>query len=234
MKNLLFILPIICLGLSLQAQQSESSADLNEPSRITEDFFDAVRDRNIGRAIYFLDRGFIDGRSIDDVNVSNEWGETALHIAAENADMDMVEALWGRGARITKDEDGNTPLHMLIIGAEPMFDGMFVTIEALNSDILSVAGFLLFRGANPQEENNYGESPLSLTRQILNSLSFYRGNPLSIKVNDDPTEELLRLLPIVGVIRDAALRLSLLEQAEQALNERTDKWCAIRKACRIY
>ena len=148
---------------------------------VTEDFFDAVRDRDVDRAIYFLDRGFIDGRSIDDVNVSNEWGETALHIAAENADIDMVEALWERGARITKDEDGNTPLHMLLIGAEPMFDGMFVTIETLNSDILSVAKFLLFRGANPQEENNSGESPLSLTRQILNSLSFYRDNPLSSK-----------------------------------------------------
>ena len=39
MKNLLFILPMICLSLNLQAQQSESSADLNELSRSNRRFF---------------------------------------------------------------------------------------------------------------------------------------------------------------------------------------------------
>ena len=188
MKNLLlFILPIIAFSFTVQAQQDELSVT-NEPSSITKDFFDAVRVGDINAVIDFIDVDFMNGRGID-VNTPNELGQTALHIAAGNADMDMVEALWARGAKImTKDNEGNTPLHTLVLEAS------LRTFDDSNEeyDSLSVAEFLLDKGADSEERNFHISTPLDIAQRMT-----FFDDDITVNTYDDkenPDESLLGYL----------------------------------------
>ena len=53
--------------------------------------------------------------SANDVNATNEAGETALHIACDRGFSPAIQLLVKHGASVTAaSEDGTTPLHMLM------------------------------------------------------------------------------------------------------------------------
>ena len=81
-----------------------------------------------------------------DVNYTRVWdGGTPLHIAAEIGRVELMRALWERGASFeVRDRWGESPLHRATLRGE---------VEAVR--------FLLDEGANPNALDNRGSSPLT-------------------------------------------------------------------------
>ena len=145
MKNLLFILPIMALSFSLQAQQSNPDSDERElilnsidkdyitsylPTKeeennseqftsVEKEFLDVVRAGNILGVTDAIDLGFMNGEGIY-LTSNDELGEEALTIAMANGDVDMVEVLWERGARM-EDEDGTSLTLEIIVALAETF-----------------------------------------------------------------------------------------------------------------
>lgn len=87
-----------------------------------------------------------------DPNLTNDDGETPLHMAAYGSDIGVIESLLLNGADPNAvDSDGNTPLH-LAVGWE---------------DVYSVKQLLAF-GANVAVTNRYGRSPVNLAEMNRN------------------------------------------------------------------
>ncbi|CDI78442.1 hypothetical protein, conserved [Eimeria acervulina] len=54
----------------------------------------------------------------DDVNFKDERGNTALHYAAANGHLQLVQLLLQRGARLERNSSGNTALHWLVLNKQ--------------------------------------------------------------------------------------------------------------------
>jgi ankyrin repeat protein len=91
------------------------------------------------------------GKLAEAVNVENNHGQTPLHIAAENGELDVVEYLVGKGANIHSEKSGWTPLH-----------------TAAYSGKLDVVKYLINEGAGVNTRNKYGGTALHRAA--------YRGN----------------------------------------------------------
>ena len=99
MKNLLFILPIICLSFSLQAQQVDPDSG-QQFTDVEQQFLEAVRGEDTHAVQAFIERGDVDV-------TSNELGTIALSESiTDHNDIfehhnDIFELLWANGARYT-------------------------------------------------------------------------------------------------------------------------------------
>jgi ankyrin repeat protein len=97
---------------------------------------------------FLVDRGA-------DVNLTDKaqkW--TALHFAARDQKVEMVETLIQRGAQIDpKDSFGNTPLWRCVMNTSPN---------------LRIVQTLVRAGANPNSKNNNDVSPLDVARLMDN------------------------------------------------------------------
>ncbi len=78
-----------------------------------------------------------------DPNLTRDFGDTALHIAAEKGNLELVGTLTKHGARIVAREDGKTPLHLAAGGGHD-----------------EVALALVEHGGDPAALDRSGVSPL--------------------------------------------------------------------------
>jgi len=70
------------------------------------EFPQALKDENLTAMIQALDGGA-------DVNAADEFGRTALHVAAKGKSTEVIKLLLSRGADVNRqDKDGRTPLHL--------------------------------------------------------------------------------------------------------------------------
>src|SRR5205809_5703107 len=70
------------------------------------EFREALKDANLMGMIKALDGGA-------DVNAADEYGRTALHVAAKDKSTEVIKLLLSRGADVNRqDKDGRTPLHL--------------------------------------------------------------------------------------------------------------------------
>ncbi len=89
-----------------------------------------------------------------DVNTNMSWnGDTPLHIAVEDDNLEMVKLLLGAGARLDlANEDGLTPLH-----------------AAVSCDEIEIIETLLKAGANVAAADDTGRTPLHVAvREFMN------------------------------------------------------------------
>jgi ankyrin repeat protein len=124
----------------------------------------------------------------DDRPGVDRMGRTALHYAALNGDLPEVQRLLASGLDCrAKDDNGFTPLHfstqsncipvseaLLYAGAEvnagdrngntPLSNAVFYS--GGNGGLITL---LLKSGADPNQENLHGVSPIGLTRSMVNS-----------------------------------------------------------------
>ena len=89
-----------------------------------------------------------------DPDYADQAGWTALHFAVQNNDAEIAAILLNGGASTTVvDRDGNSPLSQAVFSSKG--DGACVSL-------------LLKAGANPDQVNNHGVSPRSLSQAIAN------------------------------------------------------------------
>ncbi|XP_064648021.1 ankyrin-1-like [Lineus longissimus] len=111
-----------------------------------------------------------------DVNVVNSVRSTPLHRACQTGHIDLVDALLQRGARITEDEDGDTPLDIAYrLGSKDIFKLLIdkgAKSERLKSYQLHLACFvadesrvgkLLEKGMDLNAADMKGRTPLHCT-----------------------------------------------------------------------
>ena len=109
--------------------------------KLVDSFLDAAWDGNIGT----VDRLLQDGMP---VNVSNDYGCTALHSAALQNRIVVANRLLQAGAAANIQKyDGNTPLHLAAEFKSP-----------------EVARLLVGRGANIKLKNKLNQTPLDVVR----------------------------------------------------------------------
>ena len=130
------------------------------------------------------------------VNGKTTWGETALHRAASNGDLGILELLLSKGANTSaKDQLGNTPLHR----PTPFWSGSYELFFSLGRrqaiqylDLSSeVSRLLLDHGADVNAVNHQGETALHLaikTRQkSLTQFLLARGADVTLKDSNRAT-----------------------------------------------
>ena len=91
-----------------------------------------------------------------DVNHQDDDGWTALHFAAQNRHLKIVDLLLKSGANPNlTNSHGNSPLFPAVMNARGNFD---------------IICLLLSAGANPTHKNNHGKSPYDVALMIQNGL----------------------------------------------------------------
>ena len=91
-----------------------------------------------------------------DVNAQDGRGLTPLHFAAQEGSLGAAQALRDLGASVDIQD---------VFGNSPLSNAVYYYPQA-KGDLVSL---LLDWGADPMLENNYGVSPLSLSRTIANT-----------------------------------------------------------------
>ncbi|XP_075745864.1 E3 ubiquitin-protein ligase MIB2 isoform X4 [Rhipicephalus microplus] len=94
------------------------------------------------------------------VDLKNVKGETALLLAVHNGHCELAELLVEAGADINEpDEDGNTPMHMILLRLQKIKIVSDVTSSETN---LSLACFLANKGGDLYKKNKAGKTPLDV------------------------------------------------------------------------
>jgi ankyrin repeat protein len=107
----------------------------------------AARDGNLVQANQLIRAGA-------NVNMKDANGYTPLHFAAQGQKLEVAKLLVKAGAEVdAKDKHGNSPLNKAVFHY---------------TDTGDLIQFLRANGADPNEQNNYGVSPVALARQIAN------------------------------------------------------------------
>jgi len=92
------------------------------------------------------------GVPLTDVHVRGSFGNTPLHVAAVQGDMEAVRLLIDAGADLnSQGEHGYTPLH-----------------EAVEQGHFEVADLLIKSGSDPKKSNVDGETPFDIARLLPN------------------------------------------------------------------
>ncbi|GFV23098.1 putative ankyrin repeat protein RF_0381 [Trichonephila clavipes] len=86
------------------------------------------------------------------VNVENNYGQTPLHIAAENGKLNVVECLVNKGANINAKRSGCTPLQVAADNGE-----LDIIKYLLDKDIVK---YLVSKDADINAKDKYGRTPL--------------------------------------------------------------------------
>jgi TonB family protein len=130
--------------------------------------------------ITFLSRGYIASLIIlvlripafcGEIQSTDSYRVTALHLAARNGQQDIAELLLAKGAEVnTKEENGWTPLH-----------------EAAFMGHTEMAALLISKGANIDAKDNKGYTPLHLASERghkdVTELLLSKGADLNAKTN---------------------------------------------------
>jgi hypothetical protein len=110
--------------------------------KINRDFLEAIYNRTLYLVKYYLEKGA-------NVNARTHEGRTALHIAAEKGDIDLIELLLKYGANVhDKDTENNTALHLS------------VTFGFAEDKLLYVVKTLLNNGVNVNDTDTRGKTAL--------------------------------------------------------------------------
>ncbi|MHC4661446.1 MAG: ankyrin repeat domain-containing protein [Planctomycetota bacterium] len=175
-----------------------------------------------------------------DINIKAGSGQTALHAAAANGHLEMVEYLIENGADVNiTDEDGDTPLHYMDIEAP-----RFRTPEPPSREdeqnvdtgkILKIAKFLLSNGAEINKKNSRGWTPLhrlmfNKRNNPLVELFISQGakpnapdndgfTPLDWAIDRKGTEEMQSTLRRHGAVLKEKYRAEIMEAAEKGNHE---------------
>ena len=89
-----------------------------------------------------------------DIDAINDFGATSLHISVNHGRLDIVKRLIEEGSELNlRDNDGQTPLHMLIL----------TVYENLEEYKLDIAKELIKAGVDLDLRNNNGYTPLHLS-----------------------------------------------------------------------
>jgi ankyrin repeat protein len=99
-----------------------------------------------------------------DINLRNDEGQTALHLALQHGSLDIMRLLLKNGANVdAPDMDGSTPLHQAISEASRDSEAVEGSEAPVDSEPLSeVIELLLEHGASGHKENNRGETPFQV------------------------------------------------------------------------
>ncbi|WP_168463972.1 ankyrin repeat domain-containing protein [Wolbachia endosymbiont of Ctenocephalides felis wCfeT] len=146
------------------------------PEQLNLELVDAVEEPNLEKVKEYIEKGA-------NVNTRNHIGETLLHAAAYQGDLDIAEYLIEKGADVNSDvERFGKPLHAAIVegnlnmvelllnsGANINVGGRYHSaplLYAIEVDQLEVASFLINKGAdvNVTEERS-GKTPLHLAAE---------------------------------------------------------------------
>ena len=113
-------------------------------------------------------------KRLRDLDASDKYGTTALHIAAFLPDYKVVQMLIERTAAIdVRDTKGRTPLHYAMRDFELGWD--YDNGRRSDDDIFHCVQLLLDHGASAEAQNNHGSTPLhvaasKMSREIIQSL----------------------------------------------------------------
>jgi ankyrin repeat protein len=142
-----------------------------------------------------------------DVDASDKYGITALHIAACTANCKVAQMLIERTAAInSRDDEGRTPLHYAMRDDMP---GWAESEQKLH-DIFHCVRLLLDHGASAEAQNNHGSTPLHLAaakarQEIVQSLI---ENSTNIDLRNNDGETALHYASRRGQINNIRLILS--------------------------
>jgi ankyrin repeat protein len=151
----------------------------------------SARDQLVKNGIEYSEDGFVkcagngDIENVElivakgaDANVSNNFGKTALMLAAENNQTEIAKVLIGGGAKVNdRDNHGKTPL-FYALGTEANLETVKLLVEnganvgAKDKDLSGpmnyaslttpeIVKYLIGKGADVNTRNTYGYKPLS-------------------------------------------------------------------------
>lgn len=145
-----------------------------------------------------------------EVDVRNSANLTPLHLAAHQGYLDTVQILLKHGASLSAiDEDGDTPLHVALMGhrdgQDPLLQLFGLSRRASlqeDNERCKVACMLIEKGANVGATNSRNRTPLQVCRsdRVRNAVSNFaakaRPQPTRRNLGDQLLEELFSELPL--------------------------------------
>ncbi|XP_064518468.1 ankyrin-3 isoform X15 [Pseudopipra pipra] len=163
----------ICL--SCQNSQFSESYRLSEKSDTNASYLRAARAGNLEKALDYLKNGV-------DINISNQNGLNALHLASKEGHVEVVSELIQRGASVdAATKKGNTALHIASLAGQAEVVKVLVTNRAnvnaqsqngftplymaAQENHLEVVKFLLDNGASQSLATEDGFTPLAVALQ---------------------------------------------------------------------
>lgn len=100
-----------------------------------------------------------------DINSANEDGNTLLHLAVQQHDLELVNILINKKPNVNfQNSRGNTPLHL----AAWELNSIDLVHQQLE-DIRAIVVVLLDKGSRINIRNNYERTPLDINNQILDN-----------------------------------------------------------------
>ncbi|OUM61479.1 hypothetical protein PIROE2DRAFT_62487 [Piromyces sp. E2] len=187
------IIRLIQSKIVSQSQQNEVIIEeIQRPSieNIDEEFLKAVSEADINKMDLLLDEKSVDGTILVNVNAVNKNGDTALIIASENGNLDVINLLFEYNIDLTfKDANGN---NALIRAAE---HGCFDVVEELlrkkiNINLVNnnkrtalmmaaenghirVVKLLIKKGAKITIKDNFDKTALDIVKSKIKKLKKY-------------------------------------------------------------
>jgi hypothetical protein len=141
-----------------------------------------------------------------DINMPDQYGQTLLHLAARNGNLDHVKFLIARGANVVAvDCNARTPLHYTGYRNDPQLY------------CVQVAKFLINHGADVSAEDNDGCTPLDLA---ISAGDEFKKKPPTIKSRQELMECHLIRRHLCDALRGCQPEVSFLSEAER--NELSD------------